>query len=159
MSAPPPMGMGGPSHRAAPGNAGGAVAQLAAHAAQHAPASHRLPELLEAIKAEFQTLADEMHVYKMQRDEYAEKFTAQVNELSQIRGNLFDLERIHNTIKQQYEEDIMRLRRELEAAGINPSVGARPGGPLPPKPEFAGAAPALGGAAGASPAPHELVGR
>lgn len=55
-------------HGAQAASGGSAVAALHAN-----PASHRLPELLEAIKAEFQTLADEMHVYKMQRDEYAEK--------------------------------------------------------------------------------------
>lgn len=39
---------------------------------------------------------------------------AQVNELSSFQQNLYDLERAHQQMKIQYEEEIMRLRRELD---------------------------------------------
>ena len=101
MSAPgmPPgpqmQGAPGPQHRSQQlhvqqqpqqGGPGSAVAQF------HGPgASARLPELLEAIKAEFQTLADEMHVYKMQRDEYAETCRYRICSGNATRGEWTEL--------------------------------------------------------------------
>ena len=38
---------------------------------QHRPnVNHRIPELLESLKAEFESLAHDVNVYKIQRDDY-----------------------------------------------------------------------------------------
>lgn len=79
--------------------------------------SGRIPEFLENLKAEFETLAHELNMYKMQKDEWERKLQAQLGELNNIQQTLFDLERNHNKIKQQYEEEIHRLRRQLELSG------------------------------------------
>ena len=49
---------------------------------------------------------------------------AQLNELSTFQQNLYDLERAHQQMKIQYEEEIMRLRRELDGrSGIEGYAG------------------------------------
>ena len=54
--------------------------------------------------------------------------TQQLHEMHQFQQTLFDLERTHTKIKQQYEEEIIRLRRELEIRS-GPPIQA-PGGTL-----------------------------
>jgi hypothetical protein len=44
--------------------------------------------------------------------------SAQVSEMQQCKQAIYDLERLHSQIKKQYEEEIMRLRSELETRGI-----------------------------------------
>ena len=56
----------------------------------------------------------------------------QVNELNIIRQSLYDLEAQHGKIRQQYEEEISRLRAELMAArqgaaGVPPNLGVNVG--------------------------------
>ncbi|TPX40470.1 hypothetical protein SeMB42_g05988 [Synchytrium endobioticum] len=80
----------------------------------------RIPELLDALKVEFDALAQDHSVYKMQRDDHDHKITAQMNELAAFQQSLYELERAHQKMKQLYEEEIIRLRRELEARGIPP---------------------------------------
>ena len=82
--------------------------------------SHRFLELLETLKVEFETLAHEVNVSKIQRDEYERQstfFTSFIStwnfllnnfsvqtllgELTNMQGILHDLERKHNKIKQQ----------------------------------------------------------
>eukprot|EP01102_Stenamoeba_stenopodia_P010088 TRINITY_DN29_c0_g1_i1.p1 TRINITY_DN29_c0_g1~~TRINITY_DN29_c0_g1_i1.p1 ORF type:complete len:567 (-),score=86.92 TRINITY_DN29_c0_g1_i1:164-1864(-) len=74
----------------------------------------RIPELLDNIKAEFDALTHELNLYKAQRDDYERKLQAQLSEVQNIQATLFELERNHNKIKQQYEEEILRLRRQAE---------------------------------------------
>lgn len=76
--------------------------------------SGRHPELLENLKNEFDSLTHDLNMYKLQRDEYERKLQAQMGELANIQQSLYDLERNHAKIKQQYEEEIMRLRRQVE---------------------------------------------
>src|SRR6267154_4461138 len=57
---------------------------------------------------------------------------SQVNELNIIRQSLYDLEAQHGKIRQQYEEEISRLRAELMAArqgatGLPPNLGVNVG--------------------------------
>jgi glucose repression regulatory protein TUP1 len=78
--------------------------------------SGRIPELLDNLKAEFESLAHDVNMYKMQRDDYERKLQAQLGELSNIQQTLYDLERNHGKIKSQYEEEILRLRRQVEMA-------------------------------------------
>jgi len=70
----------------------------------------RVPELLESIKSEFETVAHECNHYKMQRDEYERKLQAQITELNSIQNALVELERKHNKLKRHYEEEMVRLQ-------------------------------------------------
>jgi len=92
----------------------------------------RIPEFLDNLKVEFETLAHDLNMYKMQKDDYERKLQAQLTELNSIQQTLFDLERNNSKLKQQYEEEIVRLRRQLEMqTGAAPSIGlnlsSRPG--------------------------------
>jgi len=76
--------------------------------------SGRIPELLDTLKTEFETVAHDVNMYKMQRDDYERKLQSQLTELNTIQTTLFELERTHTKIKQQYEEEILRLRRQVD---------------------------------------------
>ncbi|KAK4687936.1 general transcriptional corepressor TUP1, partial [Tremellales sp. Uapishka_1] len=89
----------------------------------------RLNEFFELIKNEFETVAQEGNVWKAQRDEYEAKLQQHVNELAIIRQSLYDLEANHAKIRQEYESEITRLRRELDSRGP-----PGPGGPAPSSP-------------------------
>lgn len=82
--------------------------------------SGRGPELLENLKNEFESLTHDLNMYKMQRDDYERKLQAQLGELNTIQQTLYELERNHAKVKQQYEDEIVRLRRQLD---MNPSAG------------------------------------
>ncbi|KND02337.1 uncharacterized protein SPPG_09062 [Spizellomyces punctatus DAOM BR117] len=84
----------------------------------------RLNDLFEAIKAEFETVGQDISVYKLQRDELEHKLTAQITELSAFQQSLYELERAHQKMKQTYEEEIHRLRRDLEGRGLPPASSA-----------------------------------
>ncbi|KAI8319561.1 WD40 repeat-like protein [Martensiomyces pterosporus] len=90
-----------------------------------APLSSRVTELLDALRGEYDTLNQEASTMKAYRDEYEQRFNSQINEMQAFQQSLFELERAHQKIKQQYEEEILRLRRELETRG---------GPPVPPGP-------------------------
>jgi len=76
--------------------------------------SSRFPEFLENIKLEFDNLVHDVSVYKMQRDECERKLQLQLNELNTIQQMISDMERTQVKIKQQYEDEIVRLRRQIE---------------------------------------------
>ena len=52
---------------------------------------------------------------------------SQIQEVSAFQQSLYDLERAHQKMKLQYEEEIHRLRRELETRGAVGQPG--PSGP------------------------------
>jgi glucose repression regulatory protein TUP1 len=83
---------------------------------------------LENLKNEFDSITHDLNMYKMQKDDYERKLQAQLGELNTIQQTLYDLERNHAKIKQQYEDEILRLRRQLDmnpqAAGAGGSGGA-----------------------------------
>ncbi|ODQ77469.1 hypothetical protein BABINDRAFT_67152 [Babjeviella inositovora NRRL Y-12698] len=83
---------------------------------QNRPPSHgRLNELLDAIKQEFDSVNSEASVYRMHKDEFDIKFSQQTAEMNQIRQTVYELESAHRKIKEAYEDEIMRLKTELDA--------------------------------------------
>ncbi|KAJ1801726.1 general transcription repressor [Coemansia sp. RSA 2399] len=90
-----------------------------------APLSSRVTELLDALRGEYDSLNQEASSMRLFKDEYEQRVNSQISEIQAVQQNLFELERAHHKIRQQYEEEILRLRRELEARG---------GPPVPPSP-------------------------
>jgi glucose repression regulatory protein TUP1 len=108
---------------------------------QSQPHSHaRLNEAFDNIRAEFDSALTEANVVRNQKDEiegkgpsYSSNFfffrkkkkkksrineplcvvVQQVNELNIIRQSLYDLEAQHNKVRQQFEDELGRLRSEL----------------------------------------------
>ncbi|KAG2186264.1 hypothetical protein INT43_002702 [Umbelopsis isabellina] len=78
------------------------------------PAQSRIVELLEAIRAEFDQLSQEAMICKSQRDDLEHKINAQIQEMNAFQQNLYDMERTQKAVKQQYEEEISRLRQQLD---------------------------------------------
>ncbi|KAF8935184.1 proteinral transcription repressor [Dissophora ornata] len=79
-----------------------------------------VPEWLDMIKQEFESLSHEAMVAKAQRDECEHKINSQVQEMDAFRRALYELERKHEAMKIQYqgwEEEAVRLRREVEQRG------------------------------------------
>ncbi|CAM1510328.1 Fc.00g006630.m01.CDS01 [Cosmosporella sp. VM-42] len=88
--------------------------------------SARLNELLDQIRAEFETQA-------RQTEGFEHQISAQVSEMQLVREKVYAMEQTHMTLKQKYEEEIAMLRHQLE--------GARKGAPqpgLPGPPQHAG---------------------
>jgi len=77
--------------------------------------SPRATELLEGLKAEFESLVHDANMFKMQRDDYERKLQAQLAELGNLQQTLYDLERNHTKVKQTLEEEVLRWRRQSEA--------------------------------------------
>ncbi|ORZ24582.1 WD40-repeat-containing domain protein [Absidia repens] len=78
---------------------------------------NRLLELLDSVRSEFEQLTQDAMVCKSQRDEFELKMTSQVQEMGHIQQSLVDLERTQQVMKKQYEEEITRLRQQLEQHG------------------------------------------
>jgi general transcriptional corepressor TUP1 len=87
----------------------------------------RLNDSFENIRSEFDVLASEVTVVRNQRDDFESKVGSQVNELNIIRQSLYELEAQHGKVRQQYEEELVRLRSEVHAlrqgTGVPPSGG------------------------------------
>ncbi|WVQ99814.1 hypothetical protein IAU59_006957 [Kwoniella sp. CBS 9459] len=105
-----------------------------------ASSSARLNEFFELIKNEFEQVGQEGSVWKAQRDEYEAKIQQQINELGLIRQSLYELEANHAKVRQEYEAEIARLRRELDNRG-----GPIGGGGPPPAPNSPPELPRPGG--------------
>ncbi|KAJ2914127.1 hypothetical protein MD484_g6278, partial [Candolleomyces efflorescens] len=80
-----------------------------------AGSSARLNDAFDSIKQEFDAIVGEVENVRGQKDEVEVKLNAQISELSTIRKSLYDLEMQHNRIRQQYEEELSRLRAELNS--------------------------------------------
>ncbi|KAF8968665.1 proteinral transcription repressor [Entomortierella lignicola] len=79
-----------------------------------------VPEWLDLIKQEFENLSHETMVAKSQRDECEHRINSQIQEMDAFRRALYELERKHESMKSQYhmvEEEVVRLRREVEQRG------------------------------------------
>ncbi|KAG0243326.1 general transcription repressor, partial [Mortierella sp. GBA43] len=79
-----------------------------------------VPEWLDMIKQEFETLSHEVAAANAQKEEYEHKISSQITEMDAFRRAIFDLERKHEAMKNQYhmwEEEVVRLRREVEQRG------------------------------------------
>lgn len=81
---------------------------------QFAASQQRLSELLEGVKKEFDSLSNETSIYKIHQDEVEIKFSQQNQELATIRNTVYELEMAHRKMKEAYEEEIMKLKQELE---------------------------------------------
>lgn len=109
---------------------------------QQRPQSYqRLNELLEAIKEEFENVNNEASNFRLHKNEFDLKFTQQTSEMQQIRQTVYELEMAHRKIKEAYEDQINRLKNELElkdrqlASIQQPQVHAHQ---QPPQPHIAG---------------------
>ena len=76
----------------------------------------RVVELLDAVKNEFDTIGQEVSVFKMHKDDYDHKISSQIQEMQSIRQTVYELEMTLQKMKQQYEDEVARLRRELDSA-------------------------------------------
>ncbi|ODV76934.1 WD40 repeat-like protein [Suhomyces tanzawaensis NRRL Y-17324] len=74
----------------------------------------RLSELLDAVKQEFDYALNEASSFKQVKEDYDLKYNQQTAEMQQIRQTVYELEMAHRKIKEAYEEEILRLKTELE---------------------------------------------
>ncbi|KAK3676456.1 general transcription repressor [Recurvomyces mirabilis] len=100
------------------------------HRAQQPP--NRLGELLDQVRAEFEAQAH-------RSNDYDQQLATQIHEMELVRTKIFQLEQTHLTMKGKYEEEISRLRHELEQRG-GPSQGGH-AGPSQPQPPVIGHGP------------------
>ncbi|KAI8901863.1 WD40-repeat-containing domain protein [Globomyces pollinis-pini] len=103
--------------------------QLPIQSPKHLP-GNRIIELMDSLKHEIDMLNEDSTLSKHHRKDLELKLTAQINEVAAMKQSLFELERVYSNSKIQYEEEIIRLRRELESRGIplptaNTSLDAR----------------------------------
>ncbi|CAP69108.1 uncharacterized protein PODANS_7_10660 [Podospora anserina S mat+] len=89
------------------------------------PNGSRQNELLEGIRAEFES-------HQRQIEGYEHQIQAQVQEMQMIREKVYQMEQQHVQLKQKYEDEINLLRRQLETRGGGPP------GPMNPPPQHAG---------------------
>ncbi|GJQ13991.1 hypothetical protein GpartN1_g5782.t1 [Galdieria partita] len=75
--------------------------------------SKRIKELADLLSKECENFSGEVDSSKNINDDLRKKIEAQVVELSVMERALMDLERKHNQMKQQYEEEIIRLRAQV----------------------------------------------
>lgn len=76
---------------------------------------NKLNELLEAIRQEFAQASQEATTYRLQHQkDYDFKINQQLAEMQQIRNTVYELELTHRKMKDAYEEEINRLKVELE---------------------------------------------
>ena len=74
----------------------------------------RLNELLDAVKQEFDFALNEASNFSKIKEDYDSKCSQQTAEMQQIRQTVYELEMAHRKIKEAYEEEILRLKTELE---------------------------------------------
>lgn len=82
--------------------------------------STRIGDMLDQVKAEYEAAIQQLNLAKIEQMELERKIQSQIVEMDQIQQTLKTLETNHRRLRQQYEEDIMRMRRQLEgASGIH----------------------------------------
>lgn len=96
------------------------------------PPAHRLNELLDAIKQEFENMNTEASTFRIHKDEFDQRFNQQTAEIQQIRQTIYDLEVQHRKMKESYEDEILRLKREIETRDAN--QGSQPAQQAVPPP-------------------------
>ncbi|CAN3355325.1 transcriptional repressor Tup1p [Diutina catenulata] len=90
------------------------VALQQQQSAQRQQHQQRLSELLEQVKQEFDYALNEASNFKQVKEDYDLKYNQQTAEMQQIRQTVYELEMAHRKIKEAYEEEILRLKTELE---------------------------------------------
>ncbi|TIA73404.1 hypothetical protein E3P84_02536 [Wallemia ichthyophaga] len=91
----------------------------------------RLSELLDIVKQEFDSISSNGVMIKEQRDEFENKLSAQINEINTLKQSFLDLKNLHTDIVNSYQEEISRLRLELDNRQSNSNNSTRP--PTPNK--------------------------
>lgn len=94
----------------------------------------RLNELLDAVKQEFDFAFNEASNYSKVKEDYDLKCNQQTAEMQQIRQTVYELEMAHRKIKEAYEEEILRLKTELENRDRQAHLGKPNGAPTPQYP-------------------------
>ncbi|KAI8137735.1 WD40-repeat-containing domain protein [Fennellomyces sp. T-0311] len=79
---------------------------------------NRIIEMLDAIRAEFDQLARDVYVNKTEKETIEHKMSNQLQEMHNFQQNLLEIERQQQAMKKQYEEEIARLRQQLEQAQV-----------------------------------------
>ncbi|EDO18750.1 hypothetical protein Kpol_1028p23 [Vanderwaltozyma polyspora DSM 70294] len=75
----------------------------------------KINELLEAVKQEFAQVSQDANSYRLQNQkDYDSKINQQLAEMQQIRNTVYELELTHRKMKDAYEEEINRLKIELD---------------------------------------------
>ncbi|CCF57465.1 hypothetical protein KAFR_0C04740 [Kazachstania africana CBS 2517] len=79
-----------------------------------AASQNKLNELLEAIRQEFANVSQEANTYRLQNQkDYDYKINQHLAEMQQIRNTVYELELSHRKLKDSYQEEINRLKLEL----------------------------------------------
>ncbi|KAJ0403985.1 hypothetical protein ATCC90586_010025 [Pythium insidiosum] len=78
------------------------------------PGASRISDMLDQVKAEYEAAMQQLNMSKMEQMEMERKLQAQVVEMDQIQQTLNKLEASHRRLRQSYEEEMMRMRRQLE---------------------------------------------
>ncbi|KAL0959562.1 hypothetical protein HGRIS_011272 [Hohenbuehelia grisea] len=128
----------------------------------------RLADSIDAIRQEFDILSQDLAHMRTQRDDYESKLSNQLTELNAFRAQLVELENKHGKVRQQYEDELQRLRQELSISrqnvpppggGVGVGVGGGAGaGGLPPHPQAGPGGPLPLTGAGAPPQPPSSMG-
>ncbi|RKP01809.1 hypothetical protein CXG81DRAFT_11506, partial [Caulochytrium protostelioides] len=110
-----------PSQAAGPGSASGGGGPHGAGAVTLVSA--RLNELLDAIRREFELVAQDAPYSQAQahaatRDQYEQRFSQQFAEIAAFQASLRELERAHTAMKAHYEDENMRLRQQQQQPGM-----------------------------------------
>ncbi|CAG98255.1 chromatin-silencing transcriptional regulator TUP1 [Kluyveromyces lactis] len=80
-----------------------------------AASQNKINDLLEAIRQEFANVSQEANSYRLQNQkDYDFKINQQLAEMQQVRNTVYELELTHRKMKDAYEEEISRLKLELE---------------------------------------------
>ncbi|KAI8642050.1 WD40-repeat-containing domain protein [Parasitella parasitica] len=82
----------------------------------------RVVEMLDSIRGEFDQLAQELYVCKTQRDDFEHKMNQQISEMNSFQQSLLELERTQQSQKKHYEDEIARLRQQIESRGGHPGI-------------------------------------
>ncbi|CAI5710596.1 unnamed protein product [Hyaloperonospora brassicae] len=85
-------------------------------------ATSRVGEMLDQVKVEYEAAIQQLNMAKMEQLEVERKIQSQVVEMDQIQQSLKALEANHRRIRQQYEEDMLRMRRQLETGQGGPQL-------------------------------------
>lgn len=130
----PPVGVQQPPMRQTPGAA--MQQQMGGAGSAAAVASSRVGDMLDQVKAEYEAAIQQLNMSKMEQLELERKIQSQVVEMDQIQQTLKALEANHRRLRQQYEDDVMRMRRQLEGQAVvsqqqqpPPQQQGGPGGP------------------------------
>ncbi|OQS06308.1 transcriptional repressor TUP1 [Thraustotheca clavata] len=95
----------------------------------------RIVDMLESAKNEFESVLQQLNISKIENMELERKIQSQVAEMDQIQQTLKALENNHRRLRQQYEEDVMRMRRQMEGGvkmGMTTGKRSRPEEQAPP---------------------------